>query len=98
MKYKVEIKEKAKKTLSKLDKFQSLQIYNWIVKNLDECSDPYKTGKALTGNMSGYWRYRVGAYRIIADIDEKKIKIIIVDVGHRREVYSRINKIDFSKR
>ncbi|MBQ7169295.1 MAG: type II toxin-antitoxin system RelE/ParE family toxin [Synergistaceae bacterium] len=44
-------------------------------------------GKALTGNWSGYWRYRVGDYRLIADIQDDKILILITEVGHRKEVY-----------
>ncbi|MCZ1224557.1 type II toxin-antitoxin system RelE/ParE family toxin, partial [Enterococcus faecium] len=49
--------------------------------------DPRKHGKGLTANKSGYWRYRVGAYRIIADISEHEVTILILSIGHRSEVY-----------
>lgn len=87
MSYKVIFTEQSKKELSKLDKSTMRLILAWIRKNLEGCSDPRQHGKGLTGNHSGQWRYRVGDYRLIAEIEDEKITIIILTVGHRRDVY-----------
>ena len=74
--------------MKKLDK----QIARRIVAKLHEISqleDPRSRGKALTGNLSGVWRYRVGDYRILCDINDGRLVILVVDVAHRREVYKR---------
>ena len=73
--------------LKKLDKFIAGMIIGWMKKNLEGCSDPRRHGKALTANRSGEWRYRVGDYRIIAEIQDDKIIILILTIGHRREIY-----------
>ena len=87
MKYKVVITDTARKQLKKLDKFIAGMIIGWMKKNLEGCSDPRRHGKALTANRSGEWRYRVGDYRIIAEIQDDKIIILILTIGHRREIY-----------
>ena len=87
MKYTVEYTPQAVKQLKKLDKPIRMLIFGWIEKNLHNCSDPRRHGKSLTGNHSGKWRYRVGDYRIIADISDQKIKILILNIGHRKEIY-----------
>ncbi len=87
MKYKVVVTDTAKKQLKKLDKFIAGMIIGWMKKNLEGCSDPRRHGKALTANRSGQWRYRVGDYRIIAEIQDDKIIILILTIGHRREIY-----------
>lgn len=85
--YKVIYSHKAAKQLQKLDKFTSRTIYAWIDKNLQNCLDPRRHGKALSANLSGLWRYRVGDYRLLAEIQDDKIIILILTVGHRRDVY-----------
>lgn len=87
MVYKVVYDKKAIKSLSKLDKGQQKMIISWIEKNLVDTDNPKQHGKALKGNLKEYWRYRVGDYRILADINDDEIKIIIFNVGHRREIY-----------
>ncbi len=88
MKYKVIYEKKALKSLSKIDKSQRNIILSWIDKNLVDTDDPKKYGKALKGNLKEYWRYRIGNYRILADIDDKQIKIIIFNIGHRKDIYN----------
>ena len=61
----------------------------WIDKNLQGCENPRVHGKGLIENRSGQWRYRVGDYRLIAEIQEKEITILIVNVGHRRSIYDK---------
>ena len=87
MNYKVDYTKSAIKKLKALDKPVRIMVLNWIEKNLIGCSNPRKHGKALVGNHSGKWRYRVGDYRIIADILDDKIVILVLNVGHRREIY-----------
>lgn len=86
-KYKIIYEEKAKKQIKKLDRFDAKQIKKWIEKNLMNTENPYLHGKQLVGNLSKYWRYRVENYRILAEIDNQKVVIIIASVGHRKEIY-----------
>jgi mRNA interferase RelE/StbE len=76
----------AKKKFLKLDKTVQLQIKNFIFK-LQDLQDPRSTGKALKGSLSGLWRYRVGDYRLVCDIEDQKILITVLRVGHRKEIY-----------
>lgn len=91
MKYKVVFTDKAKKALKKLDKYTSALIIGWIEKNLERCANPRLYGKCLTANMSGKWRYRIGNYRLIANIEDELITILILNVGHRKEIYETYN-------
>jgi mRNA interferase RelE/StbE len=85
--YKVQYKNKALKQLKKLDKFQSKIIIDWIESNLVNCDDPRAHGKGLIGDYSSEWRYRVGDYRVLANISDTDIIIHIVKVGHRKDIY-----------
>ena len=89
MKYKVEYTKQAVKQLKKLDKTTASLIIGWIEKNLVECENPRQYGKGLVANHRGEWRYRIGNYRLIADIQDEKITILILNVGHRREIYKK---------
>lgn len=88
MKYHVEYTESAKKQLKKMDRKTAALIYGWIDKNLEGCADPRQHGKELTANRSGQWRYRVGDYRILAKIEDGKVLILVLSIGHRSEIYS----------
>ncbi len=87
MRYTVKFTERARKNLLKLDKSTSKLILAWIRKNLENCEDPRRHGKALTANLSGQWRYRVGNYRILAQIDDNEITILVLEIGHKRDIY-----------
>jgi mRNA interferase RelE/StbE len=87
MKYRVVFTASAKKELMKLDRYTARLIVSWIRKNLEGCEDPRKHGKALTANRRGQWRYRIGDYRLIAEIQDDTIIIMIVSVGHRSRIY-----------
>ena len=87
MKYRVEYTQRAVKDLQKLDKPVRALIWGWIEKNLVNCENPRLHGKGLTANRSGQWRYRIGDYRVLADIQDDRILILILTIGHRREVY-----------
>ena len=87
MTYSVEYTKKATRQLGKLDKPVSARIYDWIDTHLIGCDNPRHYGDPLTGDHHGQWRYRVGDYRIIAEIHDDKVLMMVVTVGHRREVY-----------
>lgn len=88
MAWRIEIDKDVQREMKKLDK----QVAKRITAKLREVSqldDPRSIGKGLTGNLAGLWRYRVGDYRIICDIEDGVLLILVVDVAHRREVYKR---------
>ena len=87
MSFTVEYTQQAVRDLRKLDKYTASLILGWIEKNLVDCENPRQHGKGLTANRSGQWRYRVGDYRILADIQDEKIVILVLGIGHRREIY-----------
>lgn len=86
--YKVSFTKNALKQLKKLDKSTAALITGWIRKNLEGCNDPRVHGKGLTANRSGQWRYRVGDYRIIAEILDTEVLILVVNIGHRSDIYN----------
>ena len=88
MKYTVLFTETAKKQLKKMDKSVSSLIIGWIEKNLVSCENPRQHGKGLTANRTGQWRYRIGDYRVLSKIDDKNIIILIIEIGHRKEIYN----------
>ena len=87
MKYHVELSKTAEKSLSKMDKPIANTIIEWIEDNLEGCENPRLYGKSLVGNHSGKLRYLVGDYRIIADIQDECVLILILDAEHRSKVY-----------
>ena len=87
MTFYVELTESARKELKKLDPYTQKIILLWLNKNLEGCEDPRLYGKPLSANRAGQWRYRIGDYRIIAKIEDDKLIILVISIGHRREVY-----------
>jgi len=87
MSYKVEYSKTAQKQIKKLDNYTQVMLMNWITKNLVNCDNPRSHGKSLKGNLEGQWRYRVGDYRILCDIEDDKLIILVINVGHRRGIY-----------
>ncbi|AKG04471.1 addiction module toxin RelE [Salimicrobium jeotgali] len=87
MSYQVVYTKKAIKSLKKVDKAQQRLIIAWIEKHLINAKDPRALGKALKEDLKAYWRYRVGDYRILADINDNEIKIIVFNIGHRKDIY-----------
>ena len=88
MTYHVEFSKSALKELKKMDRGTAAMILGWVRKNLEGCENPQQHGKGLTANRSGQWRYRIGDYRLIAEIQEDRIVILILHIGHRNEVYN----------
>lgn len=87
MKYRIVFTDKAKKQLKKLDKYTASLIIVWLEKNVEGCENPRLHGKGLIENRAGQWRYRIGDYRVICEIKDDEIIVLILDVGHRRNIY-----------
>ena len=87
MSYSVETTARFDKEFRKLDRYTQRMIKGWIDKNLVGTDDLRRQGKCLTANRSGQWRYRIGDFRLICQIDDGKLVILALSVGHRREVY-----------
>ena len=62
-------------------------LYERLLASPDPSFDPRALGKALVGEMQGLWRYRVGDYRLICRIEDRAVTILVLEVGHRREIY-----------
>ena len=75
------------KKLEKFDADVRARIKTWIEANLEGCENPRLHGKALTANLKEYWRYRVGGYRIVAQIKDDEVVILIVKIDKRENVY-----------
>ena len=67
--------------------FSSLSTKVLMVNNLVDCENPRIYGKALTGNLGRYWRYRVADFRLLAEIRDSELIIIAVGIGHRSKIY-----------
>lgn len=88
MAWRIELTATAAKQLGKLDKSEARRITHFLRQRLSLADDPRSTGKALTGPALGaYWRYRVENYRIICDIQDGVLCILVIEVGNRRDVY-----------
>ena len=83
----VDYTDTAKNQLKKLDRQIARRILDYMDDRIAELENPRSTGKALTGSLSGFWRYRVGDCRVICEIQDSVLCILVVQVGNRREVY-----------
>ncbi len=88
MAWRIELTATAAKQLGKLDRNEARRITTFLRERLASHEDPRSLGKALTGPTLGkFWRYRVGDYRLICAIDDGILRILVVEVGNRRDVY-----------
>lgn len=85
--YRVEASDRFKKEFRKLDKYTQKILRAWIDKYLVGTENPRLYGKGLTANRSGQWRYRIGDYRLICTIEDEKLVILALSVGHRKNIY-----------
>lgn len=88
-KYHVDYSKDAQRDLKNLDNSIRARIIKYIETNLEGCENPRLRGKPLHGPLRGNWSYRVGNYRIIAEIEDDKILITVVKIDHRRQSYRR---------
>lgn len=87
MAWTIEYADTAIGQLRKLDKPTARRIVNFMDERIAGLENPRNTGKALNGQHGGFWRYRVGDYRVICDIQDGALRVLVVQLGNRREVY-----------
>lgn len=87
MKYIVQFEKRAMRDLKGIDKKQAQLVIAWIENNLDGTDNPRKTGKSLKENLKDYWRYCIGQYRIIVETKDENLIVVLISIGHRKDVY-----------
>ncbi|MET1084665.1 MAG: type II toxin-antitoxin system RelE/ParE family toxin [Burkholderiales bacterium] len=87
MAWRIELTASAEKSLSKLDRTAAKRITTFLRERVASADDPRSSGKALAGQLAGLWRYRVGDYRVLCQIEDGKLLILVVTIGHRGDIY-----------
>ena len=87
MTWKVEFDERAAKELRKLDRRAQQDILRYFRERIATGEDPRRFGKSLSGQLAGLWRYRVQHYRMIGAIEDEELVVLVLHVGHRKDVY-----------
>lgn len=87
MTWAIKFASKAADELRALDRSMATRIVKTLEKRIAEREDPRSIGTALKGEHQGFWRWRVGDYRVIADVQDKEVTILVVRIGHRSDVY-----------
>ena len=88
MSWHIETTTRFDREFKKLDRYTQRMVKAWIEKHLVGCDDPRVYGKGLTANRSGQWRYRIGDYRMICLIQDEKLIILALSIGHRSSIYT----------
>ena len=89
--WQIKLSESARKSLFKLDKQVARRLTQFLRERIAVLDDPRSTGKALTGAIFGsYWRYRLGDYRLICDIQDGELCVLVIEIGNRKEVYQQL--------
>jgi mRNA interferase RelE/StbE len=83
----IKLSETAEKQLEKLDRPVTKRLVAFLRERVAMADDPRAMGKALTGPLGAFWRYRVGDYRIICDIQDAVLTVLVVEIGDRKDVY-----------
>lgn len=86
MAWAVEFSEPARKSFRKLGHSEADRVTRYL-QEVAELEDPRSRGHILTGDLGGLWRYRVGDWRVIARIEDHRLVVLVLEVGHRREIY-----------
>ncbi len=87
MAWAIDYTQTARKQLKKLDKPVAKRILDYLDGRVAKHEDPRALGKALTGALGTLWRYRIGDFRAICEIQDGAARILVLQIGHRREVY-----------
>ena len=88
MSWRIETTARFDREFKKLDRYTQRMVKAWIEKHLINCDDPRSHGKGLTANRSGQWRYPIGDYRMICLIEDEKLIILALSIGHRSNIYT----------
>lgn len=88
MAWTIDFDDKAIKSLKKMGKAEAARICDFLHTRIKPVDNPRQLGRALEGQkLNNLWRYRVGDYRIICNIQDQKLTVLVVEIGHRREIY-----------
>lgn len=88
MAWSIELSPTAERQIAKLDRAQAERILEFLSSRLANLENPRSIGQALQGQRFGeFWKYRVGDYRLICKIEDERVVILVLQVGHRREIY-----------
>ena len=87
MAWTIDYTDTAKSQLRKLDKQTARRIVDYMDQRIAVLENPRSVGKALTGPLGGFWRYRVGDHRVICDVQDQRIGVLVLRLGRREEVY-----------
>ena len=85
--WRVEFDRDAARDLRKLGADAQRRVLRYLRERIATAQDPRRFGRPLTGDLKGLWRYRVGDFRIVASVEDDRFVVLVVTVGHRREVY-----------
>jgi mRNA interferase RelE/StbE len=85
--WKIELSDSAERALRKLDRQSARRIAEFIDTRLNGTDNPRRIGKALQAALGEYWSYRVGDYRLICELRDASLRIVIIKLGHRSDVY-----------
>ena len=85
--WRIEFLPAAEKELAKLGRAEAKRIIETLKTRIAPLDDPRRLGSALSDQLGGLWRWRIGDYRVVARIEDERITILVVRVAHRREVY-----------
>jgi len=83
----VEFDDAARKELRKLDRQSQQDILRYLRERIATDEDPRRFGKSLSRELAGLWRYRIQNYRIVCNIEDQKLTVLVIRVGHRKDVY-----------
>jgi mRNA interferase RelE/StbE len=88
-KWTIEFDPAAQRELDRLDKPVARRISKFLYERVSQLDDPRKIGERLQGDLSKFWKYRVGDYRLICSLEDDRLVVLVLRVGHRKNIYSR---------
>ena len=88
-KWTIEFDPAARRELDSLDRPIARRISKFLHERVSQLDNPHKIGERLTGPLSDFWKYRVGDYRIICSLEHGRLVVLVLRIGHRREIYKR---------
>jgi mRNA interferase RelE/StbE len=89
LRWTIEFDHRALRDLQQLDRVVQRRIVDYLTQRVAPAGNPRTLGEALTSTFAGLWRYRVGDYRVICRIEDERLVVLVVRIGHRRDVYDR---------
>ncbi len=87
MTWRIEWDDRARKELRKLDSSIQKEILRYLRTRIEGVKDPRVLGKSLSGNKIGLWGYRIGNYRLVCKIENNEFIVLVIGIGHRKEIY-----------